>query len=153
MAGSWSPDELPDLTDLTCRVTSPRTSTYNCIAWAASANSRWWWPDDKGIAYWPIAERKLTVDCFVKAFETLGYKICLDDALEPGIEKIAIFIGKALDGSMIPTHAALQLPSGEWASKLGPLEDIVHPDVNAVNGPLYGRPYVYMCRPRANSAN
>ena len=151
MPGSWPPHELPGLTDSTCRVTSPYDTTYNCIAWAANTNSRWWWPDQMGVGYWPIAERETTVGCFVKAFEALGYRICLSGALEEGIEKVAIFGQKAQDGSAIPTHAALQLQNGEWTSKLGAFEDIVHSDVNAVNGPVYGRPLVFMSRPRQSN--
>jgi len=84
----------------------------------------------------------------MSAFETLGYKYCLNGALENETEKVAIFGYKAPDGSAIPTHAALQLENGEWTSKLGRFEDIAHPDVNAVNGPVYGRPLVFMSRPR-----
>jgi hypothetical protein len=101
-----------------------------------------------GVGYWPIAEREITVGCFVKAFEALGYAICMSDALEDGIQKIAIFGHKAQDGSARPTHAALQLRTGSWTSKLGPFEDVTHPDVNAVNGPTYGRPLVFMSRQR-----
>ena len=89
-----------------------------------------------------------TVECFVKAFETLGYRICPTEALDAGIEKIAIFGHKTPNTDAVPTHAALQLGNGEWTSKLGPFEDVVHPDVNAVNGPAYGRPLVFMSRPR-----
>ena len=148
MPGKWPPQELPGLDDSTCRITSPDTATYNCIAWAAKTNSRWWWPDSYGIGYWPISERAITVECFVRAFESLGYKICLSDALENGVEKIAIFGIKPPNAEAVPTHAALQLDNGEWTSKLGPFEDVVHRDVNAVNGPVYGRPLVFMSRTR-----
>jgi hypothetical protein len=47
----------------------------------------------------------------------------------------------------VPTHAALQLPSGEWTSKLGPFEDISHAHENDVNGPAYGAVRFYMSRP------
>lgn len=151
MPGSWPPHEFPGLTQATCSVTSRVTSTYNCIAWAAKNDSRWWWPDTMGIAYWPLPQRELTVECFVKAFETLGYKICLNDSLEDEVEKIAIYGHKPLNADAVPTHAALQLSNGEWTSKLGSFEDIVHPKVDAVNGPLYGRPLVFMSRPRQGS--
>jgi hypothetical protein len=39
----------------------------------------------------------------------------------------------------IPTHAALQLESGDWTSKLGDFEDISHSTIEAVSGPVYGR--------------
>lgn len=149
--GSWPPQELPGLTDSTCKITSPCTRRYNCIAWAAKTNSRWWWPDPLGIGYWPLADRDVTIDCFVRAFESLGYKICLNESVEEGVEKVAIFGLKASDGSATPTHAALQLSSGEWTSKLGGFEDIVHKRVDSVNGPAYGRPLIFMSRPRPSS--
>jgi len=153
MPGKWPPDELPGLNDSTCRITSPDTPIYNCIAWAAKNNSRWWWPDPLGIGYWPLAERTATVDCFVKLFESLGYSICLNASREEGIEKVAIFGHKAPDRQATPTHAALQLSNGEWTSKLGPFEDVVHPDLYAVDGPVYGRPLVFMSRPRSARTN
>lgn len=89
------------------------------------------------------------MDAFIQAYATLGYKLCYDNSLEAGLQKIAIF-GKTNpgDGSIVPTHAALQLESGKWTSKMGPLEDISHKTVDAVNGPVYGKPLYYMSRPR-----
>src|SRR5258707_504293 len=54
-------------------------------------------------------------------FTAVGYTVCDNDLLEPGYEKIALF---ALGG--VPKHAARQLPTGQWTSKLGPMEDIEH---------------------------
>jgi len=87
----------------------------------------------------------MTMDAFVKAYETLGYRLCFGDALEPGLEKIAIF-GIERNGITVPTHAALQLQSGEWTSKLGDFEDIRHANPDNVNGPVYGRPVAFMAR-------
>jgi hypothetical protein len=104
-----------------------------------------------GVGYWPPppVQREETIQAFVEAFESLGYKICYDGSLEAGIEKVAIFGAKnpVPNEPTVPTHAALQLSSGEWASKMGPLEDIEHLTVDAVNGPIYGRPMVFMSRP------
>jgi len=74
----------------------------------------------------------------------------MDHALEAGVEKIAIF-AKERNAVMVPTHAALQLPTGVWTSKLGDFEDIEHLTIDAVNGPVYGRPVAYMKRRRASS--
>jgi hypothetical protein len=49
----------------------------------------------------------------------------------------------------MPTHAALQLESGLWTSKLGEFEDINHLTPNAVAGPVYGGVLCYLERPRA----
>ena len=66
-----------------------------------------------------------------------------DAKLEQGIEKIALF-GKGDFGSEIPAHAALQLESGQWTSKLGTFEDINHTILEAVAGPVYGRVICYL---------
>jgi hypothetical protein len=85
----------------------------------------------------------------MKAYETVGYKLCRNSSLEVGVEKIAIFGVESADGTKIPTHASLQLESGEWTSKLGPHEDILHKTEEAVNGPVYGKPVLFMSRLRA----
>jgi hypothetical protein len=92
----------------------------------------------------------MTMEAFTKAYETLGFRVCFSGALEEGVEKMALF-GIDQNGITVPTHAALQLASGEWTSKLGDLEDIQHTIVEAVNGPLYGRPAIYLERPRRST--
>lgn len=149
MFGSWPPEELPHLGPKSCKITSKASTQYNCIAWAAKDETNNWWPDPWGIGYWPSSvPRAVTKGSFIKAFKTLGYDTCLDGSLEPGMEKIAIF-GTGPQGLEVPTHAALQLKSGEWTSKLGPFEDVRHKAIHAVNGPAYGKPICYMSRPRA----
>ena len=148
MNGSWPPHELPYLTPDSCEVTSRASRRYNCIAWAARDVFNNWWPDPMGIGYWPVGiPRDVTVDAFMQAYGTFGYKLCYDGSLEDGLEKIAIF-GIGPEGSEIPTHAALQLESGEWTSKLGPFEDVRHTTVDAVRGPVYGKVVCFMSRPR-----
>jgi hypothetical protein len=150
MPGSWSLEELPHLTEDACEITSPVTKQYNCIAWAAQDAKRYWWPDPWRIGYWPPGvPRKVTIAAFVQAFEKQGYASCPDGSPEEGMEKIAIFGKESQDGAVIPTHASRQLESGEWTSKLGPLEDVSHRSIHSVNGPLYGKPVCYMSRPRA----
>src|SRR4051812_40036029 len=113
-------DYFPRLRDSGHRVTSPATTDYNCIAWAAGRQDDWWWPDPMGTSYWPAgAPRAETLAAFVLAFGLLGYVPCDSDAVEPGTEKVALY---ARDGA--PTHAARQLPDGRWTSKLGTMEDI-----------------------------
>ena len=85
----------------------------------------------------------------MKAYETLGFRLCFSNALEDGLEKTAIF-GIDRNGITVPTHVALQLGSGAWTSKLGDLEDIRHSTPDDVNGPVYGRPALYMVRPIAS---
>jgi hypothetical protein len=101
------------------------------------------------VGYWPPnAPRQVTVEAFVRAYETLGYELCFDGSLVADSEKIAIFGKENPDGSVSPTHAAIQLVSGEWSSKLGTLEDIRHDTVDDVRGPAYGRVICFMSRAR-----
>jgi len=150
MPGSWPQQDHPHLADSNCEITSKVSPKYNCIAWAADDDKNNWWPSKRPVGYWPLtARRTRTLVAFIQAYRTRGYEVCADGTLEPGIEKIAIYgTVNQDDGSIIPTHAALQLETGEWTSKMGPLEDIRHKTVNDVNGPLYGEPRRYMSRPR-----
>ena len=149
MPGSWSPAEFPELAANNHQITSPATRRYNCIAWAAGDVTRKWWPDPRNIGWWPPGVRRdETIEAFVEAYGTLGFKLCFDGSLQPGIEKVAIFGIRSSVDPPTPTHAALQLESGEWTSKLGDFEDISHVPVEAVNGPLYGVVICFLWRPR-----
>lgn len=151
MLGEWPSREFPDLTQDNHSITSDPTRRYNCIAWAAGDAARKWWPDSRNIGWWPpTATRAETVEAFIEAFGTLGFALCIDDSdgsVQDGVEKIAIF-GIKESGRVTPTHAALQLESGRWTSKLGDFEDISHSPVDAVAGPLYGDVVCYLVRPR-----
>ena len=115
-------------------ITSPKTIEYNCIAWAFDDTTRWWWPDPYNQYYWPPEIPRIeSVDNFIKAFEVLGYTVCGGPELEEGFEKIAIYANQY--GK--PTHAAKQLETGTWTSKLGQLEDITH-DIDGISGDRYG---------------
>ncbi len=148
MPGSWPQQELPHLADDNCEIKSKKTKRYNCIAWAAGEDFRWWWPDPMGKTYWPAGvTRAQTIAAFLEAYGTLGFKLSFDGTLQNGVQKLAIF-GKGVAGAETPTHAALQLQNGEWTSKIGPFEDIEHKVVAAVEGPVYGRVICYLSRPR-----
>ena len=148
MPGSWPQHEFPNLTDQNCDVTGPRTRRYNCIAWAAGNSTRKWWPDPMGVGYWPAGvNRADTTEAFLRAYGSLGYVLCFDGTLETGLEKIAL-CGKGPAGSEVPTHAALQLETGEWTSKLGDFEDITHATTHDVESHLYGRVICYLARRR-----
>ena len=152
MPGSWPQTDLPNITDQNCTITSPATRRYNCIAWAAKDTLRWWWPDLMSVGYWPPnVERSVTTETFLRAYGTLGFSLCFDGGLEIGIEKIALY-GKGPSGAEVPTHAALQLESGQWSSKLGPFEDISHTAPEAVSGPIYGTVIFYLARRRPGAA-
>lgn len=137
--------QLPHLLAEGYDVTSPTDFSYNCIAFAADVNTVFWWPDQSGDGFWPIAWREVSVSCFVEAFRSIGYEICNNGGLELGYDKIALFI---LNGQ--PTHAAKQLPDGRWKSKLGRWEDIEHASLKAVEDHIYGKAEVFMRRKKGN---
>lgn len=136
---------FPGLHDAPYEITSPAQPDYNCVAWAAGNDSHWWWPDATGQYYWPEkVPRREAMDSFIQAFQRLGFEVCEDESLERGWEKVAIYARE--DG--VPTHMARQLPDGRWTSKLGRLEDIVHPGLEHVGGEAYGRPIIILRRRR-----
>ena len=142
---------FPNLRRGEYRKTSKKCFRYNCIAHAAERNDTWWWPCIGTGIYWPEGvPLEETVDCFVHAYATQGYEVCehLNVEVEAGFQKLAIYV----DDDGAPTHAARQLPSGEWTSKLGREEDIVHQKLEAVgdasSGSVgYGRVHVILKRP------
>ncbi len=141
---------FPKLFEVGYSITSPETPNYNCIAWSAGDNESWWWPDSQEIYYWPPeVERKETIDAFIKVYEILGYEVCKDGELEEGFDKIAIYINEKDK----PTHAARQLNSGAWTSKLGISEDITHFTLDDLMGSIYGSVAVFMKRLKNHSSS
>jgi hypothetical protein len=135
---------FPRLRGANYQVTSPRSDRYNCIAWAAGDSTDWWWPDVPDLpdsAHWPSSvPRQETLEAFREAFATLGYAVCDADQYEPGYEKIALFARAG-----VPTHAARQLATGRWTSKLGPMQDIEHV-LHDLTGKVYGSVVLIMKR-------
>lgn len=124
----------PNLSRTDYRVTSQKSQEYNCFAWAAGEEDRWWQPIPGEQFYWPEGvPQEETLDAYIQAYQTLGYELYNGDILESGYQKIAIYV----DSSGIPTHAARQLPNGKWTSKLGWLEDVEH-ELDGLTGDRYG---------------
>lgn len=133
---------FPGLKTTQFNITSPQDETYNCIAWAAGDNTRWWDPDPMGQYYWPPdAPRYYSLDAYKRAFETIGYSECNGVEYGPGIERIAIFV----KGNN-PAHAARQIAHDRWTSKLGQSFDISH-ELHGVSCKDYGSPAIILCRP------
>jgi hypothetical protein len=138
----WIEAKFPALVSAGYQVTSPKTPRYNCIAWAAGDQTRWWWPDANSQYFWPPGvPREESLDAFVQAFRALGFVLCDDASFEQGCEKVAIY---TIFGS--PTHAARQLGPSGWTSKLGPQEDITH-HLEGVQGAEYGTVTAVLKRP------
>ena len=132
-------------------ITSPRDTSYNCIAWAAGDATRWWWPAvfngrPLGGTYWPPGVPPVVaLDAFLAAYRTVGFERCDDGELEPEVEKVAVFV----DGLGRPTHASRQLSNGEWTSKLGRSFDIGHRVPETVAGSEYGTVGLVLGRQRS----
>ncbi len=103
--------------------TSDVTPDYNCIAWAVKDTLNFWWPKGYPPYFWPKGiELEETLNAFIKAFETHGFKVCDNELFEQGFEKIAIYVDKYNK----PKHAARQINEHIWTSKLGSDIDISH---------------------------
>jgi dephospho-CoA kinase len=115
---------FPGLVEGNFSITSSQSPAYNCIAWAAEDVRVWWWPQPVAHGmYWPEGvPREVSLPAFRSLFTALGYGECENARLEPGFTKIAVFVDRHGE----PQHAARQVPSGRWTSKLGELEDIEH---------------------------
>src|SRR5438034_7711050 len=107
------------------RITSSASLDYNCVAWALGFSNAWWWPTPG--RFWPEDVPRETLPAFLAAFAGHGYAPCESRHLEPLLEKIAIY---AVQDK--PTHAARQLSTGAWTSKLGPSVDIEHSDLSTL---------------------
>lgn len=154
---SLDPSKLrrfPKLGQGSYRVTSSPTFKYNCIAYAAGITDAWYDPNEWDGSTWPDnIPRECTLDSYIALYASLGYSICSDAALEDGFEKVALY--KDFDGD--PSHAARQLESGKWTSKLGDWEDIEHATPNDLEGlnrfeAGYGVVVCFMRRRRTGSA-
>jgi len=117
------------------QIASRKTDQYNCIAWAAGTDKRWWEPTPG--YFWPngVAGTATSVATAVLLYESLGFIVCdpPNAHLEEGFVKVAIF-----GNHQGYTHAARQLENGKWASKLGALEDIEHDNLDDLTGSAYG---------------
>jgi hypothetical protein len=132
---------FPNLFDVASKKTSEKSERYNCIAWAFKDNRRHWWPNQKR-SFWPLPTLGLSIaDAFVRWFAHDGWEECQNSELEAGFEKIALYgIGGA------PKHAARQLSTGMWTSKLGPDIDLSR-TLSDLIGPEYGYPMRFYRKP------
>jgi len=126
---------FPNLSSGNYRITSNPDGGYNCVAWAAGESTRWWQPN--AAYYWPLAsipdDEEPSVDHVVALFAHMGFETCPINDARGGYDRVAIYGERDRF-----THAARQLDSGWWASKIGPDEDIEHKTLNVLEGDFYG---------------
>ncbi|MBI4284380.1 MAG: hypothetical protein HY670_00560 [Chloroflexi bacterium] len=135
---------FPNLTDNNHSVTSPETDEYNCIAWAYEVSNKWMWPGALDY-YSPYGlTRSDDLAALVQLYLGEGYAKCEHGEPEEGYKKVAIYVNQ--EG---PQHAALQLESGKWTSKLGDWEDIRHDTLEALEGQEYGKATIFLKKRRA----
>lgn len=119
---------------------SLESTFYNCIAWSLGISYEWWWPHQD--TAWPAkCPQDETIEAFEAMYSHRGYEPCANDSHEHGFEKIALYSIQEK-----PTHAARQLPNGEWTSKIGRHIDIVH-TLRGLEGPHYGNVVRYFRKP------
>jgi len=136
--------DIPNLAGTGYSEESEATDSYNCIAFAFGDKRNWWWPIKARGYYWPPGfDFNNSVETFARLFELHGYTKCDNSAHEHGYEKVAIY---TRDGRV--EHAARQLRSGRWASKLGDEQDIEHDNVQDVECASYGSVTMFLKRVR-----
>jgi hypothetical protein len=114
-------------------VTSP-CDFYNCVSHALGRTTGLIWPSQLD-AEWPadIAYSD-HISSFTKMLARHGYEPCTSSNIEVGHEKIALY---TKDGFV--KHAARQMDSGRWTSKLGYKDyDIAHHSLADLEGKCYG---------------
>ena len=137
----WIDEDLPHLAAEGYVITSDPNSDYNCIAYAAGETDRWRTHVEGDDYYWPEhASRTPSIVSLKEVFAGLGYDPSEDAVHEPGFRKIALYADQRGDW----THAAVQLPSGGWSSKLGPDEDISHRAPESLDSAAYGEVHCFM---------
>lgn len=137
----------PSLTKDNYQETSRATSVYNCVGWVLGDETRWYEPTDSGQYFWlGNKSADYSLKSYTDMFTSQGFEVCEKSTPEDGFQKIALYV-KEKEFS----HVALQVPSGRWSSKLGAWEDIEHDTLEAISGPLYGEPRMFMSRKRTES--
>ncbi len=139
-------ENFPNATPETLIEKSPATSEYNCIAWTLGEEHLWW--DTVPGYFWPrrIPKPASVIQNVVEMYNAQGFIECQSADLEPGIEKIVLY---SESGKF--RHAAFQLESGRWTSKMGPYEDVVHSTAETLLGDELEKIERIMMRPRTEN--
>lgn len=102
----------------------------------------------RGGFHWPASldQDDDSLAAYMAMFREAGFTECPDGELEPGTEKVCLYVA---DGEF--THVAVQLDNGWWSSKLGQGNDISHQELDSLcagRPDPYGDTFVYMSRAR-----
>ena len=131
----FDPQNYPNLHAGNYRDTGPPSKEYNCIAWAAGIDNDWWEPTEGRT--WPGNAPRGLAGCkiasLVMVFESADFVLCAD-----GPEWM---------------HAARQLETGKWTSKMGEDELIEHDTPEDLVGPWCGQIVKYMQRKRKENVS
>ena len=94
--------------------------------------------------YWPSEVTGTDeLATLVQLYLDEGYEKCENGEPEEGHKKVAIYVKEDR-----PKHAALQLESGRWTSKLGNMQDIEHDTLEVLEGQEYGKATVFLKKHR-----
>lgn len=125
--------KLPKLRHGNYRHTSDATGRYNCVALANDAERKWWQAGlNGGRYYWP-PNTPDTLDGWVKLFTDQDYELTTSRDVEPGFEKVAIYVDL---GDLLPGHVA-KSNGHTWKSKLGRFQDIEHSSLDLLEGDVH----------------
>ena len=133
--------KFPKIKDVGYKITSNESKKYNCISWTIGRDDIWIWPDPR--FFWPVnIKRDEDLASFIDFYQLFGYSISENEELETDFEKITIYINPDTERVI---HAAKQIESGKWTSKLGPYKDIEH-TLDSLTGQDYGIVAIIMKR-------
>lgn len=135
-------------------VISEPSTVYNCIAWALGHRDEWWEPHSPGSIsagqdIWPAGlPHNRDPETLRQLFQQEGFTDCENGDFAPAVVKIALYRIPDGNGGYRWTHAARQLKTGLWTSKLGSSYEVTHRKPDDLDGALYGTVYAYMSKPR-----
>jgi hypothetical protein len=122
---------LPKLRPENFAAVSHATPRYNCVAFANEDERHWWEPGmHGGKYYWPTGKTHDTIESWREIFEKEGYEETDNRDIEPGFEKVAIYVDLK---DFLPSHVA-KSDGRIWKSKLGKGQDIEHASLDLLEG-------------------
>jgi len=150
----WSGQEKADQIDWSAA--SDPVGTYNCFGFALGYN-QWWEPPvfiDELIAneeaIWPLGlSESLDIDNYIAAARTERFYVSQDAMWEESCDTIMLYF---TTNDRKFQHAARQVSSGVWSSKLGTGSDITHA-IDGIDRIDFGTGRIYMKRAIQSMAN